>query len=173
MKQIKHLSVSLLILFSSISFLAGGCKKSNNNSPNPNQNPLSQGSLSANVGGTSWQAGSVYAVDSTNMIAIVAATSNTGSNAFPFLLMIFPDNTPEGSTVNFNVAQSSMLQYYENQNTVYYAEPSFGGSGSVTITKFNRSTKRIEGNFTGTLKSAAPGGPSKTVTGGQFAINYR
>jgi hypothetical protein len=172
MKQIKNISVALLILFTGISFIAGGCKKSNG-SNNLNPNPSNQGTLSASIGGTAWQANAVYAVDSSNLIAIVGSASTTSANNFPILLMVFPDNTPEGSTINFDIIQSSMLQYYENQNTAYYAEPSIGGSGSVKITKFNKSTKRIEGNFTATLKSATPGGASKTLTGGQFAINYR
>ena len=171
MKQIKNISVVLLILFTSISFLAGGCKK--DGTPDPNPNNWNYGTLSANIAGTNWNAASVYAVDSSNMIVIVAGNSNIATNNFPFLLMAFPDNTAEGATVNFNIGQNSMLYYYENQNTVYYAEPALGGSGSVKVTKFNKTSKRIEGTFTATLKNTTPGGATKTLTGGQFAINYK
>lgn len=176
MKQVKQTLMRMLFVGTTIIFFVAGCKKSGagpNNQPN-NLNPWRDGDVSVSIGGTKWNANSVYAVDSSNIIFIFAGASTTGGAAvFPFLIMAFPDNTKEGTTADFDMSKSSLFHFYESQNAVYYADPAFGGTGSVHITKFNKTSKRLEGTFTASAKSAAAGGPTKSLTGGSFAVNYR
>ena len=166
----------MLFVGTTLIFFAVGCKKSGagpNNQPN-NFNPWRDGDVSVSVAGVKWNANSVYAVDSSNTIFIFAGASTTGgNNAFPFLIMTFPDNTKEGATADFDLSKNSLFQFYESQSLVYYADPILGGTGSVHITKFNKTSKRLEGTFTASAKSAAAGGPTKSLTGGTFAVNYR
>ncbi len=176
MKQVKQTLMRTLFVGATIIFLAVGCKKSGggpNNQPN-NLNPWNDGNVSVSIAGVKWNANSVYAVDSSNIIFIFAGASTTGgTNAFPFLMMAFPDNTKEGATINIDLSKGSLFQFYESQSAVYFADPVIGGSGSVYISKFNKSSKRLEGTFTASVKNTGAAGTTKSLTGGTFAVNYR
>jgi hypothetical protein len=170
MKLFPRMKLMVVILSTGILFLPG-CKKSNAGNPG-NPNVWNYGTVSANVAGSNWSAKSVYAVDSANMVVILGANDNSGTG-YPFLIIAFPDNTAEGATVNFDISKYSSLQFFENSTNVYWAEPSMGGSGSVTITKFNKGSKKVEGTFTAVAKPSSQTTASKTISGGKFSINYR
>ena len=171
MKLFSRLSLAIIMLSAGIIFSVPGCKKSNSDIPG-NPNSFNYGTLSATVGGSNWSAKTVYAVDSSNMVVIFGANDNSGVG-YPAMIMTFPSSTPEGATVNFNIQQYSWLQFIENSTNVFWAEPSLGGSGSVTITKFNKASKKVEGTFAAVAKPGGQGTTSKTISGGKFSINYR
>ena len=170
MKFYARLNLILLLVSSSILFSLSGCKKDKDDNP-VDPNVWTFGSLSANVAGSNWSAKSVYAADSSGMMVIVATNDNTG-NGYPMIFIAFPNTTAEGATVQFDISQMSMLQFLENSSAAFWAEPAFGGSGSVKITKYNKGSKRIEGTFSGTAVPTQGTG-SKTISNGQFAINYK
>ena len=170
MKRLSRMNLMILLISTGIFFSLSGCKKDKNDDP-VDPNVWTFGTLSANVGGTNWSAKSVYAADSSGLMVIVAANDNTG-NGYPMVLIAFPNTTAEGATLAFDISQTSMLQYLENSSAAFWAEPAFGGSGSVKITKYNKTSKRIEGTFSGTAVPTQGTG-SKTISNGQFAINYK
>src|SRR5689334_513412 len=173
MKRLSRMKLLILVVATGTFFTLTGCKKDKNNDPtNPNNNVWSFGSLNAKVDGTTWSPKSVYAADSSGLglFFIIAANDNSGTG-YPAMFLVFPDNTSEGSTIPFNISQSVMMQYIENTTNAYWAEPAFGGSGSVTITKFNKSTKHVEGTFNGVAKMSS-GTTTKNISNGSFSVNY-
>jgi hypothetical protein len=168
----KHFTKFAHLLILSVTVLMislNSCKKSNKEDNGPYN--IAAGTLGATISGTNWQAKSLYAVDSSGRIFIVAGSSAT-SSSYPVLLVAFPNTTAEGATVNFNIIQQISMQFIEQGPKVYWAEPVFGGSGTLTISKFNKSTKRVEGSFSGVLKSTTVGAAAKTISNGGFAITY-
>jgi hypothetical protein len=173
MKHFSRVFCASFILLSAFLFSVSSCKKSNGGDSHPdNLYQVKDGSVSATIGGNSWQANSVYAVDSANMIYIFAGSNNT-TNSFPFIMMVFPDNLAQGASVSFDISKYTMLQYYENSSNMFMADAAIGGTGTITINTLNKSTKKASGSFTATMKSATAAAVSKTITGGQFNITYR
>ena len=161
------LCVTAMILFSA------SCKKSGGGDRPDDPYRANDGSFTATIDGTNWKASSVYAVDSANIIYVLATASNSTTNAYPFVLMSFPDNMAQGASLNFDFTNASTFQFYQDESTIYWADPIMGGSGSVTIKKINKSTRRVEGNFSAVLKTTTAAAGTKNITNGSFAVNYR
>src|SRR4051812_5731852 len=107
MKQLTRIFLPVIAL-ATLLFSTTSCNKSNDVTNNPgNPNDFNYGTVTASIAGTNWSAKNVYAVDSSNIIAIIGASDNTASG-FPIILMTFPDNSAQGATVNFDITKSSM-----------------------------------------------------------------
>jgi hypothetical protein len=145
-------------------FFFQSCKKTNK-SPTVNCN----GSMSAKVDGSSWQALCAGAVDSVGIMGIGDSTNDKSK-----ILIYFPDSVAAVSTFSIGGNSGSALDYLNSgTNSEYSADPLLGGSGSVTITRYDKSARRIEGTFSGTLNNInGTSGSSKIITNGVFAVNY-
>ncbi|HVG14962.1 MAG TPA: hypothetical protein VM935_08375, partial [Chitinophagaceae bacterium] len=76
------------------------------------------------------------------------------------------------NTTSVPTANAGFFEVTKNASTLFSAEPTTPGSTlAITITLHNTTTKVIEGTFTGTAKDGA--GATKTITSGQFKVNYQ
>ncbi|GGB18413.1 hypothetical protein [Puia dinghuensis] len=145
------------------------CSKSNNNNNSNN----GSSSLKATVDGTSWQATYVYGVDSTSAHLIAMAGSD--NNQTNTLLIAFPDTLGTG-TYSMNIAAGIIMEYVvkvsSSSSTIYIADPAIGGSGTITITSYNKSAKQVQGTFSGVAKNVTNDGTSKTIASGSFSVTY-
>jgi hypothetical protein len=108
-------------------------------------------------------------------------TSNdpTGTAPADTVINIILSDVSGGITVNesygTNAAPTSNAAFFEvaeNLSTLFAADPINGGSTlAIKITAHNTTTKIIEGTFMGTAKDGA--GASRTITAGQFKVNYQ
>ena len=147
------------------------CKKNEERILDPTNNG-SDGSLKAIIAHTNWQATYINAIDSANMIIIYGSMTNTVGDNFPIMIVSFPHNIAAGTTIHFKAGQRSSLEYMESSNYVFSAEPTFGGSGSLSISKFDKGNKHIEGTFSADVRNINRDGTFKNITSGKFAINY-
>jgi hypothetical protein len=123
--------------------------------------PSAPNSFTAKVGGNTFTPSSVNAISSFGMLMINAmGTSRT-------LAIVVPSGT---STGTFSLEDGMIGDY---RGVITEGTKSFESvSGSVTITKHDKTKKRIEGIFSFTAEEFPSGGSPITVTGGTFAVSY-
>jgi len=132
-------------------------------------------------GGVSYQGG----IDSAAITTLppMAVLNFTGTSTGPAtgdtVLNIILSDVNGAFTVNETystsvgpTANAGFFEVAKNVSTLFAANPISGGPTLVIkITAHNTTTKVIEGTFDGTAKDGA--GALKTITAGQFKVNYR
>ena len=162
----KNTAIILFVILFSLS----ACKK-NTGAPSPTG---SGNSFSAVIGGSNWKPGFTYAVDSANLIYIMGNIGNNTTDNYPAMFVGIPDTLSSGSIIHFNTNENTFLAYAETKSTMYMAIPGLPNSaGSLTVTKHDKTAKRIEGTFGGTLQNITRDGSSRNITNGQLAITYK
>ncbi|GAC1421701.1 MAG: hypothetical protein NVS1B13_08310 [Flavisolibacter sp.] len=165
MKKIQVFTVAILVLTA--------CKKNNDIASSTIINNANN-SITANVAGSSWKPDFTYAVDSTNTIYVEGVVGSTNINhPASYLIIALPDNISSGSTVNLTENAAAALIFSDSANA-YFAEKDVpGASGTVTISRYDKNAKRIEGSFSAVAKNINQDGTSKTISNGQFGFNYK
>ncbi|HTE12480.1 MAG TPA: hypothetical protein VK645_15960 [Chitinophagaceae bacterium] len=184
MKQQIRERFTVILLIAVGFLLVQSCKKSSGDDANNNTSGYY---LTANVNGQAWSAN----VNSTlNNSPAIAAVTGSGSSTVLLLLglkavnkdttalvLIFPQNVALNKTLNFDPAQylegAYVAEITPGSGTYYgyNTTSATGGSGTITITLFDQSSKTIEGTFAGSFGSQQ-GRPAVKVTDGKFRCVY-
>ncbi|QHV98949.1 hypothetical protein [Spirosoma endbachense] len=140
------MKTSLRLILFSIGLLTG-CSKS---SPEPEPEFY----VSATIGDKEWIANvnnsqntPVAATISQNLVVVVAAQN--ADNATTALGVVFPESITLNTAVAIDPAQYLALAYSISETEGYSADPSKGGSGTLTVTRFDEAAGIVEGTFMG------------------------
>lgn len=173
MKKYFIKAVSGLIIFLSVIFIMQSCKK---DKATPDNTPKDKYFLSATVNGTAWKSDTTVAGDYQDQIIVLAIkVVNSDTSAFVFE---FSDMLSINQPTAFNETHNNILVYaFQPVNnpgisTNYLTDPSVGGSGTFTITKFDKTAKMIEGTFSGTGINSTNSNDKVTITNGKFSMPY-
>jgi len=132
----------------------------------------STGSMSATIGGVSWNAN--LTVQGAYTGGVLAIGGNGGSGANNYQVNITVTNITAAGTFNFGVGaigNQALVTLIGNPVSTWGATFA-GGSGSITVTSLTAS--RAQGTFTFTA-NASPGTAAtgtKAVTNGQFDVRF-
>ncbi|GAB3939150.1 hypothetical protein [Larkinella terrae] len=127
--------------------------------------------LSATIGGKAWRAN----VNNSQNITVGAAKVNNyvvvigqqKTDKTATLVVIFPKNVALNQSVKFTESQPSTLAYSPDDLEAYSMEPSRGGSGTYTVTRFDEENQMVEGTFSGDAINIKTGAKLK-ITDGRF-----
>lgn len=125
--------------------LLTGCSKT---SPEP------EFYMSATIDGNNWSANvansentNVAAIVSQGLVAVVAG--QTVDNNTTSVGVVFPKTIALNQPVAIVPAKNIALAYSISQTDGYSADPARGGSGTLTITRFDETAGVVEGTFAG------------------------
>jgi hypothetical protein len=172
MKKItqKYQSCLLVLTFLAISFLPA-CKKNSEGG-----DASSEYYLTATIDGKEWKANitngqSSVAAGLQSSIVLVLGLQKEGNDTTA-IIVAFPENITLNQPVSINPAKSSVAGYV-TVTSGFSTDPSKGGSGTMTITGYDKEAKIVEGTFSGTAVKTV-GTPSGTVTiaNGKFRAFY-
>ena len=118
------------------------------------QTPEPEFYMVATIDGKAWQSNvansqktTVAATISNNLVAVLAVQSadnvNTGFG------LVFPKTITLNTAVPFDQRNYTTLAYVLSNTEGYVADPQQGGSGTVTVTRFDETAGMVEGTFTG------------------------
>lgn len=166
-------------------FVFQNCKKDSDATGGTNNPPGFY--LTATINGQSWNANVNSSLN--NSPAIAASTYANGVNIVMLLgihavnkdssaiAVIFPKNITLNQLVAFDASRYSEGAYVSEISSgsgTYYGYntlPVTGGSGAITISKFDETEMTIEGTFSGTFGSTN-GKPAVEITNGKFRCVY-
>ncbi len=153
-----------------IAIAFSSCKKDDTD-PEGDQsgNPVFTESFSAKVDGATFNETILNALEFTASSKIVISAS--ANSSFPAIGLHMPNNIAPG-TYTFN--GSTIQGLYNVGQTMNDVYASAIGTGTLTITSHNTSTKQIEGTFS-YVATPAPGNSntnSFNITEGSFAVDY-
>lgn len=121
----------------------------------------------AMINGTSFSSVSTVAVANVSDNAFVLTAKDKDDNS---IMITGPTETGTFNNANGNGVSGSFI---DSQGAVWMS--SFGGNVTLTITKFDKTAKKISGNFsfTATAVETSSATGTKTVTGGTFTdVSY-
>ncbi|RRB02597.1 hypothetical protein [Larkinella rosea] len=127
--------------------------------------------LSATVGGKAWRANVNNSQNTTvgaakvNNYVVIIGQQKTDKTAT--LVVIFPKNVALNQSVKFTESQPSTLAYTPDDVNAYSMEPSRGGSGTYTVTRYDEQSQLVEGTFSGEAINVNTGAKLK-ITDGRF-----
>ncbi len=141
----KFTTTSLLIIsvFTALLFTTS-CKKDN-------YNPNGSGQLSATLGGTAFQPipNGIHAADDGNQIEVVGVQIKNGDTLA--LALSIADTTTIGKPTDLGPNGSNWLDYFSLDYRTDYSSSYFDGHGTMTITSWDKTNKKIAGNFSGVM----------------------
>lgn len=138
------------------------CSKSNDD--NTSDNTLSNGSISLNVEGSSWDASLAVQAVNTNGVINVTGSDSNGKQASVLLYGV-----TETGTYNVQAGLQHQLRWTEGLGTNdSYIANGLVGSGSITITEL--SSTKIKGTFQFTGMNTAQA--TKSITEGSFEATF-
>ena len=137
------------------------CKKSNDsNTP----------TFTAKIGGTAYNSSYTYAYYFTPQSLIFIEGLEMRSGDSVFLTLVVPDSANVNSKLSFNEASLHYSTYRGAFNYIGYRAPSHG---TVTFSTWDKTSKRIAGNFSGVIYDYFGNyNDSLVVTNGQFRASY-
>jgi hypothetical protein len=164
-------AISALIIFLLVSIAMQSCKKDKDASDNTNN---SKYYLTATVNGVNWKSDTAIAGYYQNEMMIIAIkVVNSDTSGFVF---DFPDMIDINQPTAFDQNQDKVLVYAFQPNptstTIYEADPSVAGSGTFTVTKFDKNAKMIEGTFSGIGVNLKNSNDQITIIDGKFSLVY-
>lgn len=159
----KNLTLYLIIfLLAALS----SCKKSDDSSSS------SATSFTGKVDGSSWTAKDIGA---TFMYGILTVTGKSSTGASIIIrLQPYPDHETDAPYNMFPESENNVLMYMEKDNDPAYATNQFSPSaqpGMVTLTKFDKTNKKVSGSFTVKVKRILDG-KEKTITATFENVTY-
>jgi len=139
------------------------CSKSEDDDVTPD-NPISNGSITLKVDGTSWNASlAVQAVNSNGVINITGSDSNAKQAS----VLLY--GVTEPGTYNVQAGLQHQLRWTEGLNASQtYVANGILGSGSITVTELTSSKIKGTFEFTGANTSQA----TKSITEGSFEATF-
>jgi hypothetical protein len=125
--------------------LLAGCSK---------KDPEPEFFVSATIDGKPWTANvansqntNVAAIINQNLVVVVGAQDV--DKAVTSVGVVFPKSIVLNQAVAINPAKNVALAYSTSQTEGYSADPAKGGSGTLTVTRFDETAKIVEGTFSG------------------------
>ncbi|MBP6516228.1 MAG: hypothetical protein KA242_04200 [Chitinophagales bacterium] len=100
-------------------------------------------------------------------MGLIISLHESSSASIPYIQLTLEGNYPNDLTAG-NYPLSSGVDEGSYINTTQTFTTDNGGTGSLTLSKFNLSTKKISGTFSFTGKDSNGGSGSLTVTNGSF-----
>jgi hypothetical protein len=151
---------------------SGGNDDDNGNpmGPPPVSGGATNGTFSAQINGTTWNAtGTVTVTRSAGDYIGIGGAGFAGGAAYAVIVSV--GNATGPGTHSFNLAAggdgSSMIV---GSQTIGYGTAFGGGNGTVTITTLT--TNRIAGTFSGTAVPSTGAGANLVVTNGRFDVTF-
>ena len=121
------------------------------------------GSITANIGGSSWTASvGVNAVHSANIISLGGGKINPSES----FAMAFVD----AGVGTYTIGPLSPTNALFNQGAKGWVASPVGGSGTITVTALD--AVHVAGTFTFTMVDNGGGGGTLAVTNGQFDVKF-
>ncbi|WP_431216550.1 hypothetical protein ACQ86N_19290 [Puia sp. P3] len=148
--------LGLSVIAISTLFFASSCKKSNSNSNN----------LSATISGSGYSAAQVQAADVYGVIGVVGM-SISGKDTTGFAVQ-FDDTATVGKKLDINGLDMTEVSY--QSKTASYDSWFPSAHGTLTLSTYDKTGKRVAGTFSGTLYSST--GDSVVITNGSFNSSY-
>ncbi len=137
------------------------CKKSNSPSGAAAQ-------ISATIGGNSFQPNLVVALDNAGHVGI-AAIQIKGSDSL-FMTVFVPDTAKAGQTVALSADGDGAVTYNNSTGTITFDSFEADSHGTITVSSFDKTNKKIAGTFSGVLYSSI--NTDSTKVSGQFNTAY-
>jgi hypothetical protein len=142
-------------------FFASSCKKSNSSSG-------ASGQLSATVGTNSFQPALVVALDNQGHVGIAAIQVKNGDSLF--LTVFVPDTAKAGQTVALSTYGDGAITYNNSTGSVTFDSFETASHGTITVSSFDKTNKKVAGTFTGVLYSSI--NTDSVKVNGQFNTAY-
>ncbi|WP_207511110.1 hypothetical protein [Longitalea luteola] len=124
--------------------------------------------LSATVGGTAFQPKFVAAIGYSDEIII--SGWQLAANDTTYLDLAIPDTVTVNSVLDFDDAD---VDYYAAKGSMNYTSWASKSHGTVSITSFDKTSKKISGKFSGVLYQWGSTTDSVVVKDGQFNTSYQ
>ena len=138
--------------------LASSCKKPSEiiNTPSGNNK------TTASVEGKAFTAASITAIANENNSTFLLTATDKDNNS---IMISGPAQTGSFTDANGNATQGS---YIDSNGALWMS--SFGGNVTITVTKFDRTTRKMSGtfSFTGGAVETSQATGTRSVTGGTF-----
>jgi hypothetical protein len=159
-KIMKNKSLQLLALSTAfalaLSIGVTSCKKDKDDSPKP---------LTATVNGSGFDP--LYATaNALQGEILIEATAKDSS----YITVSFPDTVKVNTTYKLDDAG---LYYYNGKKNAMYTYFTSDAHGTITLSTFDKTNKKVAGKFTGVLYNWDGTKDSVTVTNGQFNTTYK
>jgi len=144
-------------------FVLAGCSK---------KDPEPEFYVSATIAGNAWSA-NVANSQNTNAAAIinqslvVVVGSQDVSGTVTSVGVIFPKSVAINQAVAINPARNIAAAYSITQTEGYSIDPAKGGSGTLTVTRFDETAGVVEGTFSGDAVHNQ-NGSRVSITNGRF-----
>jgi hypothetical protein len=142
-------------------FFASSCKKSNSSSG-------ASGQLSATVGANSFQPTLVVALDNQGHVGIAAIQVKNGDSLF--MTVFVPDTAKAGQTVALSTYGDGAITYNNSTGTVTFDSFEADSHGTITVSSFDKTNKKVAGTFSGVLYSSI--NTDSVKVNGQFNTAY-
>lgn len=160
-KNRQFLAMSAIVALT-LSIAVTSCKK------DKDENSGASAQFSATVNGSAFKPNVVSAYSFFSYIEIVGYQATSGGDSLVLDLSIPADATVD-SKIDFN--NNAGLDYYNLKNTIEYGN--YGKShGTVKLTSFDKTNKKIAGTFDCVLYPAGGGTDSVVVKDGKFNTAY-
>jgi hypothetical protein len=163
-------SVALMATIAVLACGGGGDDDDGNPTGPPGGGGATNGSLTAQINGTSWSATGTITVSQSNPNFIGLAGTGFAGNAAYSLVVGIANATGPG-THNLNIfAGGDGSSLIVGSTTTGYGSAFTGGSGTLTITSLT--SNRIIGTFSGTLPPSSGSAAALVVTNGAFNVTF-
>jgi len=153
MKRQKLLSVAAIALLVAVT----SCKKDKDS--NSSQ-------LSATIGGAAYNPSVVVGSTEPDYIDVYGAQAKSGDSALLFLSI--PDTAHVNEPITFDAWD---LEYYNSKQTYDYASWMYGGGGTLTLSTYDKTNKKIAGKFSAVIYKSYS--DSIVISNGQFNTTYK
>jgi hypothetical protein len=151
-RQLLALSTAFAL---ALSISVTSCKKDKDDDPKP---------MSATVNGTSIDFSTVTGVATNGMIALEGLKDSS------YIIINIPDAATVNSTYDF---EDLDMYYYDHKKNVIYASFTTNTHGSVTVSSYDKSGKKIAGKFDGVIYGWTTANDSVVIKNGQFNTTYK
>jgi hypothetical protein len=153
MKRQKLLSVAAIALLVAVT----SCKKDNNSN---------NSQLSATIGGAAYNPSFVVGSTEPDYIDVYGVQAKSGDSAL--LSLSIPDTAHINEPITFDAWD---LEYYNAKQTYDYASWMYGGGGTLTLSTYDKTNKKIAGKFSAVIYKSYS--DSIVVSNGQFNTTYK
>jgi hypothetical protein len=141
--------------------LTTSCKKDNKSG--------ASAQFSGTIGTTSFQPTQVLGIASGGYVGIAGLQLKNG-DTLTFAVTV-PDTAKVGQTILFSPYADGEVDYYNTKGTIDYTSFTGYSHGTITISSWDKTNKKIAGNFTGVIYSFSNSDDSTKVSG-QFNSTY-
>jgi hypothetical protein len=155
-KNRQFLALSAVVALT-LSIAVTSCKKDKDDSPKP---------LSATINGTAYDFSGVTADAGNGWIHIEGDLTKDSS----YFIVSVPDTLKANTAYDFDDVS---VTFYDHKKRVMYMDFAFDAHGTLKLSNYDQSGKKIAGSFSGVLYSWSNEKDSAVITNGQFNTTYK